>query len=42
MLPAVRWILKRFWFPILLIVLGSLGRRYPWAAKAHTTIKKFK
>jgi hypothetical protein len=34
----MRWILKRFWFPILMIVLGLLGRKYPWAAKAHEIV----
>ena len=36
----MRWILKRFWFPILMIALGLLGRKYPWAAKAHVVITK--
>ncbi|BDS49574.1 hypothetical protein RKAS3_11510 [Rhodoluna sp. KAS3] len=38
---SMRWILKRFWFPILLIVLSLLGRKYPWALKAKNTIMKF-
>jgi len=42
MFAAIRWILKRFWFPIIVFALSRLGRRYPWAAKAHTTIKKLK
>jgi hypothetical protein len=37
----MRWILKRFWFPILLVVLSLLGRKYPWALKAKNTIIKF-
>jgi hypothetical protein len=37
----MRWILKKFWFPILMIVLALLGRKYPWAAKTHATISKF-
>ena len=36
----MRWILKRFWFPILMIVLALLSRKYPWAAKTHATISK--
>jgi hypothetical protein len=36
----MKWILKRFWFPILMIILGLLGRKYPWAAKTHTVISK--
>lgn len=42
MFKAVVWIFKRFWFPILVFALSKLGRRYPWAAKAHTTIKNIK
>lgn len=33
-------ILKKFWFPILLIVLRLLGRKYTWADKTHTVLKK--
>jgi hypothetical protein len=36
----MKWILKRFWFPILMIILGLLGRKYPWAAKTHAAISK--
>jgi hypothetical protein len=36
----MKWILKRFWFPIFMISLGLLGRKYPWAAKTHATITK--
>ncbi len=42
MFKAVVWILRRFWFPILVFALSRLGRRYPWAAKAHTNIKKLR
>jgi len=42
MFKAVIWILRRFWFPILVFALSRLGRKYPWAAKVHTTIKKLK
>jgi hypothetical protein len=42
MFKAVVWILRRFWFPILVFALSMLGRKYPWAAKAHATIKKLK
>ena len=34
----MRWILKKFWFPILLIVLKMLSKRYPWAGKAYNGI----
>jgi hypothetical protein len=34
----MRWILKKFWFPILLIVLKLLSKKYPWAGKAHSVI----
>jgi hypothetical protein len=37
----LRWILKKFWFPILLIVLHYLAKKYPWAAKLRDTLKKF-
>lgn len=37
----MRWILKKFWFPILLIVLRLLSKKYPAAAKAHQTLVKF-
>lgn len=42
MFKAVVWILRRFWFPILVFALSRLGRKYPWAAKAHTKIKRLK
>ncbi len=35
-----RWILKKFWFPILLIVLKALSKKYSWAAKAYNAITK--
>jgi len=37
----MRWILKKFWFPILLIVLRLLAKKYPAAGKAYRTITKF-
>jgi hypothetical protein len=37
----MRWILKKFWFPILLIVLKLLSKKYPIAGKAYRTITKF-
>ena len=40
MFKLIKWILKRFWFPILLIILGRLGRTRPWAAKAHSFMAK--
>lgn len=36
------WVLKTFWFPILLFVLAKLSTRYPWAQSAHTKLKKFR
>lgn len=36
----MRWILKKFWFPIMLIVLKLLSKKYPWAAKAYNGIVK--
>jgi len=36
----LRWILKKFWFPILLIVLKKLSRKYPWAGKTYNAITK--
>jgi hypothetical protein len=36
----LRWILKKFWFPILLIVLKMLSKKYPWAGKAYNGITK--
>ena len=36
----MRWILKKFWFPILLIVLKLLSKKYPWAGKAYNAITK--
>ena len=33
-------LLKAFWFPILLIALRLLGKKYPWAVKTHTALKK--
>ena len=36
----MRWILKKFWFPILLIALKMLSKKYPWAGKAYNGIVK--
>lgn len=41
MFKLIKWILKRFWFPILLIILGRLGKTKPWAAKAHSLLTRF-
>ncbi|MEY4263046.1 MAG: hypothetical protein RLY88_754 [Actinomycetota bacterium] len=41
MFAVLRWILKRFWFPILLIVLSRLGKKHEWAKKTHDTIRKY-
>ena len=40
MLRLLVRILKKFWFPILLIVLRLIGRKHDWAAKTHTVLKK--
>lgn len=36
----LRWILKKFWFPIVLIVLKMLRKKYPWAGKTYNAITK--
>lgn len=36
------WVLKNFWFPILILILAQLGKKYPWANEVHTKLKKFK
>jgi hypothetical protein len=36
------WVLKRFWFPILIAILGSLADRSPALKKIHTALKKFR
>jgi len=41
-LKIVMWVLKRFWFPILIAILGSLADRSPALKKIHTALKKFK
>lgn len=42
MRKVVFWILKNFWLPILVAILGSLAKKHPWAAKAHGALKKVK
>ena len=37
----VIWILKRFWFPILILILAQLGKKYAWASEVHSKLKKF-
>ncbi|MEY3845794.1 MAG: hypothetical protein RJA66_61 [Actinomycetota bacterium] len=37
----MRWILKKFWFPILLVLLHFLSKKYPWAAKLKGILQKF-
>lgn len=34
--------IKRFWLPILIIVLRLLGKKYPAAKKAHSVITKLR
>jgi hypothetical protein len=36
------WLLKNFWFPILIIILAQLGKKYSWANEVHTKLKKLK
>ncbi len=40
MKKLVLWVIKNFWFPILLLILALLGRKYPWAADVHGKLKK--
>ena len=42
MRKVVFCILKNFWLPILVAILGSLAKKHPWAAKAHVALKKVK
>ncbi len=42
MKKLVVWVFKNFWFPLLLLILGLLARKYPWAEKVHTELKKFR
>ena len=37
---VVFWIVKKFWFPILVAILGFLAKKHTWAAKAHVALKK--
>ena len=39
---VVLWILKRFWFPILIAILGAMASKFPLAGKLHTTLKKIR
>jgi hypothetical protein len=39
-MTALKRVLKRFWFPILVFILGRLGRKYEWADKTHKVVKK--
>jgi hypothetical protein len=41
-LKLIVWVLKNFWFPILIFVLSKLAEKYVWAEKAHRTLKRFK
>lgn len=42
MRKVVIWILKNFWFPIFLLLLGLLAKKYPWAGKVHNQLKKLR
>ena len=33
------WVLKRFWFPILIAILGGLSSKYPWAQKLRDLLR---
>lgn len=35
------WVLKRFWFPILIVILGALSSKYPWAMKLRDILRNF-
>jgi hypothetical protein len=39
---VIVWVLKKFWFPILIAVLGLFASRYPTVGKIHETLKKFR
>lgn len=39
---VIVWILKRFWFPILIAILGTFAEKSPVIKKIHNAIKKFK
>ncbi len=41
-MKIVMWVLKRFWFPILIAILGSIADKSPTLKKIHTALKKFK
>lgn len=36
------WLIKNFWFPILILILAQLGKKYTWASEAHSKLKKFR
>jgi hypothetical protein len=36
------WVMKNFWFPILVAILGLFSSKYPWAQKIHTALKNVK
>lgn len=38
----ILWVLKRFWFPILIAILGAMASKFPLAAKLHAALKKLK
>ena len=41
-MTLLRWVLKKFWFPILVFALGRLAGKYQWAAKTHKTLRAIK
>jgi hypothetical protein len=38
----ITWLLRKFWFPILLLILAALAKKYPWAKEAHAKLKKLR
>ncbi len=41
-MKLAKWALKMFWLPILIWLLGRLGRKHEWAAKTHKVVKTFR
>ena len=39
---VILWILRKFWFPVLIAILGAMASRFPLAGKLQRTLKKFK
>ena len=41
-MKVVVWILKRFWLPILIAIIGSMAEKSPALKKIHDVLKRFK